>query len=64
MISEQAILRALEQKQKSVAEEALKAPRDGSTYEYGRAVGMYAGLDMAREVIVQALQDEKVKTFL
>lgn len=45
------------------ATSALAQPRGADAYEYGRAVGIYAGLTLALERIDQILSDEKHKDF-
>lgn len=42
-----------------VADKALAAPKDGSSFEYGRVSGQYHGLSMAIEAVQQMLADKE-----
>jgi hypothetical protein len=52
------LLRELETKQGEVARQALEQHGDGDAFTYGRACGVYAGLAMARQVVLDAISDE------
>lgn len=54
------LVRRLEERQAELAKAALSAPQDRSEFEYGRVSGIYAGLEMAKEMIL-GLQAEKDK---
>jgi len=51
------VLRCLEAKAAKVAEEALVSPPDRSEFGFGKAVGTYAGISLAKEAIL-AMHEE------
>ena len=53
------ILQLLEAEMSAMATSALKTPSGRDAFEYGRAVGMYAGLQRAFEVVGAAHADEE-----
>jgi|TARA_R110000868_G_scaffold225126_2_gene477365 hypothetical protein len=57
------ILRLLEEAQASLAKNALQQPQDRDAFEYGRTVGMYAGLEHAKDVIVNMVADRERKEY-
>lgn len=61
------IIKRLLEEQSRVAHETMEHPGDGSSFEYGRRVGMYAGLSRALATIEETLaqgeeDDEHDKT--
>jgi hypothetical protein len=58
-----ALIQRLEAKQAAWAASALASPAGESAFEYGRAVGVYAGLDMAKTLINDVLSDQEQKDF-
>lgn len=42
-----------------IAHEGLAAPKDGSSFEYGRVVGQYHGLTIAIEAVQEMLADKE-----
>lgn len=44
-------LQVLEAEQRKFAQEALQQPAARDSFEYGRICGIYAGLQLAREVL-------------
>ena len=57
------ILRLLEEAQASLAKNALQQPQDRDAFESGRTVGMYAGLEHAKDVIVNMVADRERKEY-
>jgi hypothetical protein len=58
-----ALIQKLEAKQAAWAATALASPAGETAFEYGRAVGIYAGLDMAKTLINDVLSDQEQKDF-
>jgi len=56
------LLRALKAKQVELAQTALGNPRGTDSYEYGRVVGLYAGLQVALDEINNILAEDDVRT--
>ena len=52
------ILNRLKNAQQELAESALRMPTSHDVFEYGRMVGMYAGLARAIEVILSTNEEE------
>ena len=52
------IMAALETKMAEVAKSAVERPVEGDVFSYGRTVGMYAGLQAAKQIIDEMLRDE------
>jgi hypothetical protein len=52
------IMAALEDKMSEVAKSAVERPADGDVFAYGRTVGTYAGLQVAKQLIDEMLRDE------
>ncbi len=53
------LLQRLETEQARLAAEALRQPAARDAFEYGRVVGMYAGLEMAKAALVASVADEE-----
>ena len=47
-----ALLRRLEEEQAEHAKRALAQPQNRDSFEYGRMAGLYAGLERAREILL------------
>lgn len=58
-----ALLQRIGAEQAELAREALARPAARDSFEYGRVAGLHAGLELAKELIVQTLRDEEAKTF-
>lgn len=56
-------LQRLETVQASLAKEALERPAGHEGFDYGRAVGMYAGLELAKETIIEMVAEHERKGF-
>ena len=50
------LLAAIDQKMDEVAKDALRAPSK-EMFDYGRSVGVYAGLEQAKTLIVDLVKD-------
>ena len=59
----EALLQRLETEQVRLAHEALKQPAASTEFEYGRVVGMYAGLERAKHTIVRLFEDKEKRDF-
>jgi hypothetical protein len=54
------VLNAITNAQQELAIAALRTPNSHDAFEYGRMVGMYAGLERALEIIMSTInEDEK-----
>jgi len=54
-----ALIEKLQKELDLTAREALQKPGDGSSFEYGRRVGTFAGLSRALELLEELLQEEE-----
>ena len=52
------VLNAITNAQQEMAIAALRTPNSHDAFEYGRMVGMYAGLERALEVILSTIKEE------
>jgi len=52
------VLNAITQAQQELAIAALRTPNSHDAFEYGRMVGMYAGLERALEVIMSTIKED------
>lgn len=57
------LLQRLDHEQAKLAHEALQHPQPGE-FNYGRAVGLYAGLDLAKRVLMDMVADKERSDFL
>lgn len=53
------LLRKLDELQTQNARDSLTRPRDNSLFEYGRVVGIQAGLTMAKNAVSTLHEEEK-----
>lgn len=58
------LLRRLEDEQARIAREALQQPQTPHEFAYGRAVGMYAGLEHAKTVLLELIDEKNKRDFL
>jgi len=58
------LLKRLEDEQKTLAIEALSRPQGKDNYDYGRVVGIYAGLEQAKNLILDIMAEKEAKDFL
>lgn len=54
-------LQRLEQSQTDLARDALQQPQARDTFEYGRVVGMFAGLELAKTVLIDMVAESERK---
>lgn len=54
-------LQRLEQSQTDLARDALQQPQGRDTFEYGRVVGMFAGLELAKTVLIDMVAESERK---
>ena len=59
----EAFLQRLEQSQADLARDALQQPQARDTFEYGRVVGMYSGLELAKTVLIDMVAEQERKDF-
>lgn len=57
------LLQRLEQAQGELSRDALQQPQARDTFEYGRVVGMYAGLELAKTVLIDMVAEKERKDF-
>lgn len=58
------LLRKLEEEQARLAKEALQQPQTPHEFSYGRAVGLYAGLEHAKTILLELIDDKNKRDFL
>ena len=58
------LLQRLETAQAQLATGALAQPASRDLFEYGRVVGMYAGLEQAKVVLIDLVKERDKKDFL
>lgn len=56
-------LQRLETAQAELAKEALERPSGRDAFDYGRAVGLYAGLELAKQTIIDMVAEHERKGF-
>ena len=59
MIDAAGLLQRLKAEQQKLAAEALGQPSGRDAFEYGRVVGMHAGLGHAQQVLLSMLKDDE-----
>ena len=52
------VLNAITQAQQELAIAALRTPNSHDAFEYGRMVGMYAGIERAIEVVLSTIKED------
>jgi hypothetical protein len=57
------VLQRLERAQAEVSHGALQQPQSRDAFEYGRVVGLYAGLVLAKEVIIDLVTEHERKDY-
>ena len=57
------LLQRLEQSQADLARDALEQPQGRDTFEYGRVVGIYAGLELAKSVLIDTVAEKERKDY-
>lgn len=56
------LLQRLEQEQATLAHQSLQQPIPGD-FHYGKAVGMYAGLELAKRVLIDLVAEKDRRDF-
>jgi hypothetical protein len=56
-------LQRLETAQAELAKEALERPSGREAFDYGRAVGLHAGLELAKQTIIDMVAEHERKGF-
>jgi tetrahydromethanopterin S-methyltransferase subunit G len=59
----ESLLQRLETTQAELAKEALGRPTGRDAFEYGRAVGLYAGLELAKTTLIEMVSEHERKGF-
>ena len=57
------LLQRLETEQARIAHEALAQPSSCDAFAYGKAVGMYAGLEHAKRTLIDLVAERERKDF-
>lgn len=57
------LLRRLDEEQYKLSREALQHPQSRDIFEYGRIVGMYAGIEHVKNVILEMIAEREKKDF-
>ena len=57
------LLQRLEAAQAQLAKEALERPTGKEGFDYGRAVGMYAGLELAKTTLIETVSEHERKGY-
>jgi hypothetical protein len=57
------LLQRLEQSQADLARDALEQPQGRDLFEYGKVVGIYAGLELAKTVLLDTVAEKERKDF-
>lgn len=63
MVRIEVLLRRLEEEQAELAKGALQQPQQRDGFEYGRVVGLYAGIEKAKEVIIELIAEKEKRDF-
>ena len=63
MVRIDALLRRLEEEQAQLAKAAMEQPQAHDLFSYGRAVGLYAGLEHAKTIVMTLLEERERKDF-
>lgn len=58
------LLQRLEHEQARLAREALEKPSGRDAFDYGRAVGLYAGLEHAKRTLIDLVAEKERKDFI
>ena len=56
-------LQRVETEQAQLAKEALERPAGRDVFDYGRAVGLYAGLERAKQAFIEMVAEHERKGF-
>lgn len=56
-------LQRIEDEKTKLARETLERPAGRDPFDYGRSVGMYAGLDLAKQLLLDLFAEKERKDF-
>ena len=59
----EALLQRLEEEQATLAAETLRQPSGREAYDFGRAVGLYAGIERAKIVLIDLVKEHEKRGF-
>jgi hypothetical protein len=59
----EALLQRLEEEQATLAVETLTQPSGREAYDFGRAVGLYAGIERAKIVLLDMVREHEKRGF-
>jgi len=62
-VTTEMLLRRLDEEQARLAHESLRQPQGRDAYEYGRVVGLYGGLQRAKDVLIDFVAEKDRKDF-
>lgn len=57
------LFQRLEQLQADLARDALMQPQSRDEFEYGRVVGLYSGIELAKKVLIDTVAEKERKEF-
>lgn len=57
------LLQRLEEEQATLAAETLRQPSGRDAFDFGRAVGLYAGIERAKIVLLDMVREHERKDF-
>lgn len=57
------LLRRLDEEQARLAHESLRQPQSRDAFEYGRVAGMYAGLQLAKDALIEFVAEKDRRDF-
>lgn len=57
------LLQRLEEEQATLAAETLRQPSGRDAFDFGRAVGLYAGIERAKIVLLDMVREHEQKGF-
>jgi hypothetical protein len=63
MVRIEVLLRRLEEEQAQLAKETLQQPQGRDAFDYGRAVGLYAGIEHVKTIVINMVAERDRKDF-
>lgn len=58
------LLQRLEAEQSAMAVEAMERPSGKTEFDYGRVIGIYAGLQRAKDILIETVAEANKRDFL
>ena len=58
-----ALLQRLEAEQNKIAHETLQQPSGPDPFNYGRAVGLYHGIELAKTVLIELVNETEQRKY-